>query len=169
MASSGKRSRTGAQCGWGRGGGTWAWRRVPDLGTQLAHHHRWHHIEPFRDGLGADRERGLPQQPFARQHALHLGHGGDPPPHQTDNDRHQHGQRQEPLPHANHPLRLPGIVALQLARGQQRRTEHVEEPLFDVFDRRHRNLRPMPKIRGWDRCLDCFCAIWEPPLLRLPS
>src|SRR5947199_4228325 len=41
---------------------------------------------------------------------------------------------------------MPRIASFQLPRSQQRRTEHVHQPLFHLFHRWHWDLRAVPKL-----------------------
>jgi hypothetical protein len=118
-----------------------------DFGKKLAQHHRRRHVKPFGDGLGADLPRRYSQQTFGAKDLLDLGNERQPPRHQAYKDRHDAGQRQESLTHADEPVRLPLIAAFKLAWGQQRCTEHVQQPLFHVDHRGQGGLPAVPKIR----------------------
>src|SRR4029450_12785860 len=82
-------------------------------------------------------------------------------------NRHHHGQREEPLPHPDDPLRLPGIAPLQLAWSQQGRTEQVRQTLFHLFHRWHGNLGAVTKL-GMGTGLRMLLHHGGPPLLRVP-
>ena len=132
---------------------------------ELPQHRRWQHIQPFDERLGTDLQRRDPQQTFTSQEILSFGDRRHPPPHQAHRDSDDDGQRQEPLAHTDEPFGLPGIAPLQLARGQQRRTEHVQQPLFHVFHRRQGDLRAVPKLR-MGPVSRLFVCHGVPPLVR---
>src|SRR5215510_4998274 len=107
----------------------------PDFGKELPYHDCWQDVESFGDGLGTDLQRGHPQQAFSGQDFLYFGDGWDPTPHEAHDNRHHHGQREEPLPHTDDPLRLPRIAPLQLAWSEDGWTEQVCQTLFYLCHR----------------------------------
>ena len=116
----------------------WRWLGLPtptDGGQALPPHDRWQDGEPCGDGPGTDLQRCHPQQAFSGQALLDFGDGRDPTPHEAHAKRHHHGPREEPLPHPEHPLRLPRSAPLQLAGSEEGGTEQVWQTWFSLFHR----------------------------------
>ena len=118
-----------------------------DRRQERPHHGGRQHGQPGGARLGTALQRRDAQPALAGQDRLHLGEGRHPPPHQAHQDGHDDGPRQQPLPHADEPLRLLWIVPVQLARGPQRWREPSQPPRGHLCHRRQRHLRAVPTLR----------------------